>query len=245
MNAAASAVVKEIPDLCIAYGVSDEYSFIFHKTTTLFDRRSSKLLSTIVSTFTAFYIHLWGVHFPPNIALQPPHLPTFDARAICYPTLANLRDYLSWRQVDCHINNLYNTTFWAMRQKGGMGPREVEEELKGTLASDKNEILWGRFGINYNDEKEIFKKGSVVFCQYELEEPAEGRADTLALEEDGASTAVPDTEPSKTQKERAKKVRAKASVVVRHIDIIKDDFWERRPWISSGKPGKPLAVEDQ
>ena len=41
----------------------------------------------------------------------------------------------------------------------------MEEELKGTLASDKNEILWGRFGINYNDEKEIFKKGSVVFRQ--------------------------------------------------------------------------------
>lgn len=47
--------------------------------------------------------------------------------------------------------------------KGGMASREVEEELKGTLASDKNEILWERYGINYNDEEEIFKKGSVVF----------------------------------------------------------------------------------
>ena len=73
----------------------------------------------------------------------------------------------------------------------------------------------------------------------------EGRLDTLALEEDETSTAVPDTELSRTQKERAKKVRAKASVVVRHIDIIKDDFWGRRPWILSGKPGKPLAVENQ
>lgn len=44
-----------------------------------------------------------------------------------------------------------------------MGAREVEEELKGTLASDKNEILWGRLGINYNDEEELFRKGSVVF----------------------------------------------------------------------------------
>jgi tRNA(His) guanylyltransferase len=44
-----------------------------------------------------------------------------------------------------------------------MGAREVEEHLKGTLAADKNEILWGRFGINYNDEREIFRKGSVVF----------------------------------------------------------------------------------
>jgi len=44
-----------------------------------------------------------------------------------------------------------------------MGPREVEEALKGTLTSDKNEILWARYGINYNDEQEIFRKGSVVF----------------------------------------------------------------------------------
>lgn len=31
------------------------------------------------------------------------------------------------------------------------------------MASDKNEILFSRFGINYNNEPEIFKKGSVVF----------------------------------------------------------------------------------
>jgi tRNA(His) guanylyltransferase len=139
----------------------DECSFVFHKSSTLFERRSSKLLSTVLSTFTAFYMHLWPAH---HLApLQPPYLPTFDARTICYPSLGNLRDYLAWRQVDCHINNLYNTTFWAMRLRGGIGPREVEEELKGTLASDKNEILWARYGINYNDEQEIFKKGSIVF----------------------------------------------------------------------------------
>jgi tRNA(His) 5'-end guanylyltransferase len=28
-----------------------------------------------------------------------------------------------------HINNLYNTTFWALIQKGGMDPKEAEKEL--------------------------------------------------------------------------------------------------------------------
>lgn len=27
-------------------------------------------------------------------------------------------------------------------------------------------------------------------------------------------------------------------MVVGHLDIIKDDFWERRPWVLSNKPGK-------
>ena len=29
-----------------------------------------------------------------------------------------------------HINNLYNTTFWALVQKGGMDARQAEEKLK-------------------------------------------------------------------------------------------------------------------
>lgn len=79
-----------------------------------------------------------------------------------------------------HINNLYNTTFWALVQKGDMGTTEAEEALKvlrpvsllrgicatiiqGTVASQKNEMLFSRFGINYNDEPEQFKKGSVLF----------------------------------------------------------------------------------
>jgi tRNA(His) guanylyltransferase len=30
----------------------------------------------------------------------------FDARAVLYPSDRTLRDYLSWRQADTHINNL-------------------------------------------------------------------------------------------------------------------------------------------
>lgn len=32
-----------------------------------------------------------------------------------------------------HINNLYNTTFWTMVQKGGMSNTDAELELKVTL----------------------------------------------------------------------------------------------------------------
>ncbi len=127
MNAAAKAVVTELPDITIAYGVSDEYSFVFHKTCSLFERRSSKVVSTIVSTFTAYYVHLWSSYFP-DAPLSPP-LPSFDGRAVCYPSVQNLRDYMSWRQVDCHINNLYNTTFWSLVQLGGIDHKDAEKFL--------------------------------------------------------------------------------------------------------------------
>ncbi|KAK1828546.1 tRNA guanylyltransferase [Podospora conica] len=231
MNAAARGVVTELPDITIAYGVSDEYSFVFHKTCTLFERRSSKLVSTVVSTFTAYYVHLWSTYFPDS-PLSPP-LPSFDGRAVCYPSVQNLRDYLSWRQVDCHINNLYNTTFWALIQLGGMDHIEAEKFLKGTYSADKNEILFSRFSINYNNEPEILRKGSVIFRDYELAEPESTRNVMSEIEK-----LVEGVQLSKTQADKDKKKRAKAPVAVHHLDIIKDDFWDRRPWLLSNKPGK-------
>ena len=61
---------------------------------------SSKLVTTIVSTFTAYYIYLWPTYFP-SAPLAPPYLPSFDGRAVVYPNTRVLRDYMSWRQVDC------------------------------------------------------------------------------------------------------------------------------------------------
>lgn len=39
----------------------------------------------------------------------------------------------------------------------------MADQLQGTLAADKNEILFSRFGVNYNNEPDIYKKGSIVF----------------------------------------------------------------------------------
>ncbi len=109
MNLAATRVVTSIPEIVLAYGISDEYSFVFHKSMNLFERRNAKLVSTVVSTFTAAYVALWPTAFQSGSAwedgtaasLDVAMLPTFDGRVVCYPSWENLRDYLSWRQVDC------------------------------------------------------------------------------------------------------------------------------------------------
>jgi len=36
---------------------------------------------------------------------------------------------------------------------------------------------------------------------------------------------------SKAQQEKDRKRRQKATITVEHIDIIKDDFWNARPWL--------------
>lgn len=207
MTDAAVAVFKHVQDILIGYGDSDEYSFVFDKSTNLFDRREYKLVSTVVSTFTTHYVVNWNRHFPDR-PLDAAVLPTFDGRAVSYPSLRTIRDYLSWRQVDCHINNLYNTTFWALVEKGGLTPKEAEQTLCGTLSADKNEILFSRFGINYNNEPAQYRKGTTL------------RWKTLVTNS-GAGTGI-----TARQLERLKKKLRKAEVEILHCDNIKDNWMD-------------------
>ena len=126
--------------------------------------------------------------------------PCFDGRCVAYPSLHNLRDYLSWRQADCHINNLYNTSFWALVEQGGLSTTEAEQRLSGTLSKDKNELLFSEFGINYNEVSAMFRKGSTLL--------------KMAVEEEHRR---PDGSTF---------VRKRRRVCTLYEDIIGDTFWE-------------------
>ncbi|XP_041846078.1 probable tRNA(His) guanylyltransferase isoform X2 [Melanotaenia boesemani] len=162
MSRSARSVMEELEDIIIAYGQSDEFSFVFKRTSTWFKRRASKLMTHVTSQFSSSYVFYWKEFFGEQPLLYPPG---FDGRVILYPSNRNLRDYLSWRQADCHINNLYNTVFWALVQKGGLTTVQADERLKGTLAADKNEILFSEFDINYNNESAFHRKGTSLIWE--------------------------------------------------------------------------------
>ncbi|KAL0055109.1 hypothetical protein WJX82_007102 [Trebouxia sp. C0006] len=197
MNHAAKEVFKLFSDVKLAFGESDEYSFVLHKGTTLYGRRSAKLISVIVSAFTASFVQCWSRFFP-DLPLKS--LPIFDGRTVCYPNDAVLRDYLSWRQADTHINNQYNTCFWTLIQQDGKTPSEAQQLLKGTTTGDKNEILW-QHGINYQGLPEQFKKGTVI--------TRHKQAQVVKKKPDGTPVE-----------------RMVMTPVLSHIDIIADAFWE-------------------
>lgn len=210
MNKCARKIMEDIPDIILAYGDSDEYSFLLRKNCQLFERRELKLITTFSSSFAAYYQFYW-LEFFPTKPLQPHRVPQFDARLVLYPNLSNIRDYFSWRQVDCHINNLYNTTFWSLVSLGGLSPQDLENKLIGTLAKDKNEILFREFGINYNNELEIFKKGTLIVRELELEQQEAN-----------------EKQMSKKQLEKLTKRYKKAAIESYHIDIINNDaFWDK------------------
>nr|CAG4641924.1 EOG090X0AR4 [Eurycercus lamellatus] len=193
MSRSARSVMEEFKEICLAYGQSDEYSFVFRKDAQAYSRRSSKLSTNVCSLFTSAFVFHWSEHFPSQ---RPTYPPVFDGRAVLYPSDQNLRDYLSWRQADCHINNLYNTTFWMLILKGGLNPSEAEQKLRGTFSNDKNEILFSQFNINYNKEPELFRKGTTLVRK-----------------------KVPISLPNGGTRE-------KSQIIQMHSDMIGDDFWK-------------------
>ncbi|KAI8900664.1 tRNAHis guanylyltransferase-domain-containing protein [Globomyces pollinis-pini] len=215
MNHAAKSVMEEFMDISLAYGQSDEYSFLFKRDTTLFNRRSDKIISNLVSLFTASFVQNWNVYFPDS-PLQS--LPCFDARCVLYPTNQNVQDYFSWRQADCHINNLYNTAFWTLVQheKNPITEREAEAILKKLDSGGKNELLFQN-GLNYNNIDAVYRKGILNLLIFP--------GSTLVRE----TKAV--NEISKNTGEGI--VRKRKMVLIKHCDIIGNDFWQDSGILSS------------
>lgn len=104
-----------------------------------------------------------------------------------------------------HINNLYNTTFWALVQRGKQTHTEAHASLKGTFSRDKHSILFDKFQINYNAEPEIFKKGSILLWS---------KAKTVA------------DPPPVDSKTKANDMVEESQIILVHEDLIKDQWWE-------------------
>uniref|UniRef100_A0A7N0TZG9 tRNA(His) guanylyltransferase n=1 Tax=Kalanchoe fedtschenkoi TaxID=63787 RepID=A0A7N0TZG9_KALFE len=200
MNSCAVAVLEEFCDIVFAYGVSDEYSFVLSKDSQMYQRLSSGIVSAIVSTFSSNYVLKWE-DFCQQHKLNYP--PSFDGRSVCYPSSKILRDYLTWRQVDCHINNQYNTCFW-MLVKSGMSKSEAQNFLKGTQTQEKNDLLLHQFGIEYNNLPAMFRLGSSVYSD---------ETKTYNIQQKASIEGCP------------------RKVIVEHCNIIDDNFWKGHTYI--------------
>ncbi|KAG0728984.1 tRNA(His) guanylyltransferase 1 [Chionoecetes opilio] len=205
MNKAAVAVMEKFPEVIFSYGQSDEYSFAIHRYSKMCDRQGDKIISNIVSIFAGVYVYNWQRCFG-EVELQ--YCPAFDARVVLYPNNSCLRDYFSWRQADCHINNMYNTCFWALVQRGLCSRQKADEILCGTFSKDKRSILLDRFNMDYDKEDAISRKGTVIFRDRPRKDLC--ASSTGCEVEEGAGCG---------------------GITVGHFDVIKDEFWRERPWI--------------
>ncbi|KAI0775278.1 tRNAHis guanylyltransferase [Trametes elegans] len=217
MDHAARDVMKEFKDIVLAFGESDEYSFLFRKSAALYNRRESKILSMITSLFTSSYVFNWPRYLP-DTPLK--YCPSFDGRIVLYPSATAVRDYFSWRQADTHINNLYNTVFWALVLKGGQTTTEAHATLRGTVSSQKHEMLFSRFGINYNELPARFRKGSVLVRTEVTEEEENKPSVAVAAVQGSVSSSEEAAHAAAAGVTKQKKARVRTIVELLHCDII-------------------------
>lgn len=90
--------------------------------------------------------------------------------------------------------------------------RQWQLMSQATDAKAKNELLFSKFGINYNQLPPRYRKGSTIV-----------RNDPDAVPQDAG-------DPSRRAKRKPYEGTI-GTLAVLHEDIIKDAFWIGRPWL--------------
>jgi tRNA(His) guanylyltransferase len=174
LDYAAMQLCKVMQGCALAYGQSDEYSFLFTDfadidTQMWFNGNVQKITSVAASLFTAHFNSAWQEIIGMDTPFQDPlhmssmgkdpypkkkfidRLGMFDARVFVIPPRTDVMNYFVWRQQDASRNSL---SMLASHYYSA-------SELHGKKAADKHEMLH-RKGQNWNNWPTSFKRGRVV-----------------------------------------------------------------------------------
>lgn len=139
---------------CMGYTQSDEISLCWysnnHQTQIFFDGRITKMVSTLAAMSTAKFSSVCRASGGELAKRADERLPTFDARVFQLPTLDECANSFLWRELDATKNAI------------SMAAQSVfsHKELQGVSGAQKQEMLFQRAGINFNDYPAFFKRGS-------------------------------------------------------------------------------------
>ena len=134
------------------YTQSDEISLLFHRDEDIFNRKLRKLNSVLAGEASAKFSVLLG------------DIGAFDCRISQLPTINLVVDYFRWRNEDAHRNALNAHCYWMLR-KEGIDIESATQHLHKLSVSDKNELLYQRGGINFNDLPSWQKRGIGVYWE--------------------------------------------------------------------------------
>lgn len=145
LDQAAVALSREMDGFALAYGQSDEYSFLLtdfrrDDSRMWFEGSIQKIASVSASVFTAAFARAW----------EGPTA-TFDARVFSIPQRDEVEKYFVWRQLDASRNSLNMLA----------SAHYSHEELVGKSDRDKHELLFAK-GQNWAKHPADFKRGRAV-----------------------------------------------------------------------------------
>ena len=143
MCAAMAAAYMCLPNCLVAYTASDEISLIFENPSQIaenfpFGGRIQKLVSVLASAASAgfeAYRPAWGSF-----------LAEFDARVFVLNDIQEVKDYMSWRRIDCIKNAVSSAAVYLFGDKEVYGKnwKERLKMLEGTeFETIPQEFFWG------------------------------------------------------------------------------------------------------
>ncbi len=115
----------------------------------LFDGRFQKMTSVLSGLASAFFARMANEFIPEKDGM----LPVFDCRVWQVPTKQEAANAFYWRELDATKNAISMAAHAYFPHK----------ELQGKNGSEKQEMLFSRHNINFNDYPAFFKRG--VYAQ--------------------------------------------------------------------------------
>jgi len=134
------------------YTQSDEISLVLHRDENSFSRKLRKLNSVLAGEASAKFSLLLG------------SMAVFDCRISQLPNVNLLIDYLRWRNEDAHRNALNAHCYWLLR-KEGFSARKATSFIEGLSVGEKNELLFTKGEINFNDLPGWQKRGTGFYWE--------------------------------------------------------------------------------
>lgn len=141
----------------VGYTQSDEATLVWlsepHDAADLpFSGRLQKLESLTAAFATAHFNRHLPRYLPEKVPVEgrTENLPLFDSRAFVVPTVVEAYNTVLWRQQDCTKNAISMAAQSMLSHK----------ELQGKHGPEMQELMFSRFGVNFNDYPAFFKRGT-------------------------------------------------------------------------------------
>jgi tRNA(His) 5'-end guanylyltransferase len=145
-----------IEDCVFAFSQSDEITLVLRNDQSLesqpwFNNRLQKIGSVCASLITAAF----------NRRFYAYQLAMFDARVFVVPNIEEAINTVQYRQQDC-IKNSISCACYAELGKV-LGKKEVQKLLNGANSKQRQELLFQKVGINWNDYEPRYKNGIACY----------------------------------------------------------------------------------
>ena len=149
---------ENIMNCKLGYVQSDEISLLLtdfdtHTTESWFNYRENKICSVAASMATMIFNRIFSekTNNLPQYEKALNQGAYFDCRAFNIP-IEEINNYFYWRQLDASRNSIQ-----------GLGQKYFsQKELQNKSQSDIQDMLYNTFGINWNDESVVNKRGTCV-----------------------------------------------------------------------------------